>query len=454
MKSVKKKYAALIAGAAISALALTGCAGPSGASNASDASNAKSGAGQTLNVYVGAQSQYATQQQQWFQDISTAFEKQTGAKVNFQLRNSSSELLTKIQTSMVANQGPDIFDVGTTFTPTAYSTGGFVPLTAENWSKVGGKEKFIPASTGMSGPDADNQIGVPWTSIPLTLAYNTEMLAKAGISEPPTTWDELAAQAKKMTGNGNYGIATGYKDGYLPWKFIWAMNRQAGNPTVDGKKARVDDPITLKAIQTYFGWLTKEHIVDPASVGWTSDQAMAAFADGKAAFLPFAASNTIPTLDKSALQGKYKFVQMPTVPPGATSTPSGGLPVSTILGGENLIVAKYSKNQDLAFQLIKFLTDDEQQKIQYSTFGALPVNQSTAAELEKSKPALAAFVKAEESSGATPFTGAWGDIQIALTNVVVQSIPGLASGSVDDSSLKSLLADAQQKAQSALDRAK
>ncbi len=39
-------------------------------------------------------------------------------------------------------------------------------------------------------------------------------------------------------------------------------------------------------------------------------------------------------------------------------------------------------------------------------------------------------------------------------NVVVQTIPDLAKGSVSDSTLKSLLADAQKKAQASLDRAK
>ena len=61
---------------------------------------------------------------------------------------------------------------------------------------------------------------------------------------------------------------------------------------------------------------------------------------------------------------------------------------------------------------------------------------------------------AAKQSVATPFTGAWGTIQLALTNVVVQSIPNLAKGSVPDSQLDGLLADAQTKSQQALDKAK
>ena len=42
---------------------------------------------------------------------------------------------------------------------------------------------------------------------------------------------------------------------------------------------------------------------------------------------------------------------------------------------------------------------------------------------------------------ATPFTGAWSQIQLALVNVVVQSIPDLSKGSVNDADLTALLAE-------------
>lgn len=444
----KTRTAGLIATAAVGALALAGCSAPA------NSNGSTSGAGKTITVYVGANTQYAQAQQQWFKDVSAAFEKQTGAKVAFETYASGNDELTKIQTSVVSNQGPDIYDLGTTFTPTAYSTGAFVKLTAADWKAIGGKSKFIPSTLGISGPDANDQVGIPFASRPFVMAYNTDLLTKAGISAPATTWDGLAAQAKKLTGNGVYGMAVAYKDNYDPWKYIWAMDSQSGNPLVNGKTATIDDATTLKAYQTYFGWLTQDHVVDPASVGWSNNQALAAFASGKAAFFPMTTATSIHTLDSSAVKGKYKYALMPTVPPGATSLPSGGKPVASILSGDNLVVAQYSKTQDLDFKLIKLLTDDAQQKIQYTEFGNLPVNASTASALESSSPALKPIVDASAASYATPFTGAWGDIELGLVNVVVQSIPKLAGGSVSDFSLKSLLAAAQKTAQSSLNRAK
>ena len=446
----RARISGLVVGTAIMALVVAGCSGANTTGGSSNGGGAK-----TITFFTSLNALYPTQQQQWFKDVSAAFQKETGSKVAFETYSTGNQEQLKIETSAVSNQGPDIYDIGTTFTPTADSTGAFVKLSAANWTAIGGKTKFLPSTLGMSGPDASNQIAVPWTSEPYVLAYNTELLAKAGISKPATTWDGLASQAKKLTtGNGVYGIATGYNDPYLPWKFIWAMDRQAGTQLVNGKTANLNNAATLKSYRTYFGWLTQDHVVNPDAVGWDDAQALAAFAGGKAAFYPMTTSIAIKTLDNSKVKGEYKFALMPTVPPGATSTPVGGTPVASILSGENLVVAQYSQNQALDFKLIKFLTDPAQQKLQFDVFGKIPVNQTAANALEGSDPALAPIVAAAAGSYATPFTGAWGDVELALSNVVVQSIPGLAKGTVSDSSVQSLLGAAQKSSQSALNSAK
>jgi multiple sugar transport system substrate-binding protein len=142
---------------------------------------------------------------------------------------------------------------------------------------------------------------------------------------------------------------------------------------------------------------------------------------------------------------------MPTIPPGATATAANGVPATSILSGDNLVVAKYSKNKDLAFQLINMLTSADSQDLYYKTFGELPTNATEAAKLQ-SDPALAAIVDSAGKSHNTPFNGAWSQVQLALVNVVVQSVPNLSKGTVDDAALSQLLAKAQSDAQAALDK--
>ena len=431
------------------ALALTACGSGSASTGSSDGT--VDGKGKTLNVLIAVNSQYPEQQKQWQADIASKFKAQTGAEVKFETFASANDELTRIQTSVVSGQGPDVYGLGTTFTPTAFATKAFVTLSDDDWKKVGGKDRFNPAALGISGPDKDNLAGIPFVSRPFVMAYNKDLLAAAGIDKPATSWDELAEQAKKMTKDGVYGLATGYKDNFDPWKFIWAMAVQAGDPIVDGKNLKLDDPAVKKAYETYFGWLTKDKIVDPASVGWSNSNAVAAFASGKAGYLMMTTSSSIPTLDKSAVAGKYEYALMPTTAPGETSPKGDGANAASILSGDNLVVADYSKQKDLAFAYIKLITSKDEQLNYQKTFGDLPANAEALASL--SDPKLKSIADAAGKSKATPFTGAWGDIQLALLNVTVQSIPDLSSGSLDESALESRIKDSQAKGQASLDRA-
>jgi multiple sugar transport system substrate-binding protein len=185
-------------------------------------------------------------------------------------------------------------------------------------------------------------------------------------------------------------------------------------------------------------------------VGWSNSNAVAAFASGKAGYLMMTTSSSLPTLEKSAVAGKYEYALMPTTPPGESSSKNED--AASILSGDNLVVADYSKQKDLAFAYIKLITSKEEQLNYQKIFGDLPANAEALEELggnAKLKPITDAAAK----SKATPFTGAWGDIQLGLLNVTVQSVPDLAAGKVDSSALEPRLTDSQSKGQASLDRA-
>jgi len=438
----KMRALTALGGAAALIVALGACGGDDGG-----------GDGKTLNVLIGANTQYPKEFQAWQTSISDKFKAQTGATVKFETFATANDELTKIQTSVVSGSGPDVYAVGTTLTPTAYSTGAFVKLGDAEWQKIGGKDKFVPATLGISGPDDSNQVGVPWVSRPFVMAYNTELLKAAGIAKPATTWDELGQQAKQMTKDGQYGLAVAYKDNFDPWKFVWGMSLQAGNPLVDGKTVKLQDPAVRKAFQTYFGWLTTDKVVDPASIGWSNSQAIAEFAKGKTGYVALTSATGAKALDEGAVKDKWSFALLPTVPPGATTRPANGVDAASILSGDNVLVADYSDHKDLAFQFVKLITDQEAQLDYYKAVGNLPANAAALQSLQ-SDPKLGPVAEAAQKSVATPFTGAWADIQLAMTNVVVQTIPDLSAGAVSDAKLDERLATAQKAAQSSLDRAK
>ncbi|MBF4583910.1 ABC transporter substrate-binding protein [Curtobacterium sp. VKM Ac-2865] len=429
---------------ALATLSLQGCAIVNGSGDDPN----------TLRVMMGADTTYPKERKQWQQETAAEFKRTTGADVQWETYSSAQEELTAIQTSVISGQGPDVYAIGTTFTPTAYATGAFVRMGEQQWDAIGGKDQFDPASFGISGPSASKQIGIPFASRPFVMAVNTDLLAQAGITEMPTTWDQLTADAKATTTGDRHGMAIAYADGFDPWKFIWGMSQNAGNTIVDGSKAELDADAVQQAYRTYFDWVTKDGVVDKAAIGWNNAQALAQFTDGKAAFFPMTTTTAINSFKGTAVDGKYEFALLPTVPPGATERPADGIEAASILSGDNFVVADYGTKQDLSFQFIKQLSTKKAQLEYYDLFGNLPTNVDAAAQLAAENPQLKPIIDAGRLSKPTAFTGAWSDIQLALVDVVVQSIPSLKRGEVTDDQLRKRLQDAQRDAQATLDRQK
>lgn len=429
---------------ALAALSLQGCAIVNGSGDDPN----------TLRVMMGADTTYPKQRKQWQQDTAAEFKRTTGADIQWETYSSAQEELTAIQTSVISGQGPDVYAIGTTFTPTAYATGAFVEMGAKQWDAVGGKDQFDPASFGISGPSASKQIGIPFASRPFVMAVNKSLLAKAGITSMPTTWDQLTADAKATTSGDVHGMAIAYADGFDPWKFIWGMSENAGNTLVDGTKAELDGTAVQNAYRTYFDWVTKDGVVDKAAIGWNNAQALAQFTDGKAAFFPMTTTTAINSFAGTKIDGDYEFALLPTVPPGATERPADGIEAASILSGDNFVVADYGRKQDLSFDFIKQVSSKQAQLQYYDLFGNLPTNTAAAKQLADDNPQLKPIIDAGKLSKPTAFTGAWSDIQLALVDVVVQSIPSLKSGEVTDDQLRKRLQDAQKDAQATLDRQK
>ncbi|SDO87828.1 carbohydrate ABC transporter substrate-binding protein, CUT1 family [Nakamurella panacisegetis] len=435
---------AVLAGAS---LLLTGCG--------SKSSSSGSGGGGSLDVFISAQPNYPDQFAAWSKEITAKFKAATGADLTIETYASSSDETTKIQASIVSGTGPDVYQLGTTFTPVAYATKGFTTLTDADWAKIGGRARYYPESLAMSGPDAAHQIGIPVAMRPYAMVYNTDMFKAAGITTPPATWDDLIKVATKLTKNGVYGLAMDYADGFDPWKYIWTLSEQSGGSFVskDLKTAQLTSPKVVAATATYFDFVTKYKVTDTKSVGWKNADAVTAFGSGKAAMIVMSGPGAIPSLDKSSVNGKYAFAPLPDVPVGMTTRPAGASAAQSIVSGDNVAIASYSKNKDLALAYVNLLTGNEMQTAQFNYFGFLPTNKDAFAALAAKNSTLAPFAAAEKGSTPTAFTGAWSDVQNGVTNTVVQSLPSLVKGSYDTGAITALLTKANSAAQSSLDRA-
>ncbi|MFG2937592.1 ABC transporter substrate-binding protein [Streptomyces sp. NPDC048282] len=89
--------------------------------------------------------------------------------------------------------------------------------------------------------------GIPRTGYSMGLIYNRKLFQQAGLDpdQPPTTWDEVRADAKKIAalGNGTVGYADYSAQNQGGWHFTAEMYAQGGDVvSADGKSATVDTP--------------------------------------------------------------------------------------------------------------------------------------------------------------------------------------------------------------------
>jgi multiple sugar transport system substrate-binding protein len=413
-----------------------------------------SGQGQTLHVLIGYNSTYPTQQKQWMQQISSEFSKQTGATVAWDTYSSSNEEQTKLQTSIVSGNGPDIFSFGTTFVPTAQATKGFTVLTSQDWNLVGGENRFFKQQLTMAGSSPSQLISVPWVMRPFAMVYNKDLFQKAGITSPPTTWTQFVQDAQKMTNPsaGVYGAEMDPSDSFDPWKIWWMLAGQMGGNFIspDLKTAQLNSPQAVQAVRFWFDWATTYKIVNPNSMAWKAGDATQAFANGKVGMFIMVTPTLTPTLQKSSVASKYAFAPMPTIPYGMQQRPAGGNADATIVSGDDLAVADYSSVKDLAFKFIGLVTDFQHQEQWTNTFGDLPTNVQAANDLASKNPQTAAFIQAETAASPTPFTGAWGPLEVTLAGVSSKLANNVATNHYDPSQIPPLLNQANQQVQSQL----
>ena len=222
----------------------------------------------------------------------------------------------------------------------------------------------------------NNTIAGKLTSIPFftdagLLYYRTDLLAKYKFSGPPKTWTELDRMATAIQ-KGERGANKDF------WGFVfqgkayegltcdaveWVFSMGGGRILEPGNKVTINNAQTVAALSMVKSWIGR--IAPPGVTSYAEEEARNAFQAGNAAFMrnwPYAYS--LGQSDGSAVKGKI----------GVTVLPNGGgnrLSAAT-LGGWQLMVSSYSKNQKQAAELVKYLTSVELQKDNAVSLSRLP----------------------------------------------------------------------------------
>ncbi|MGZ4316273.1 MAG: ABC transporter substrate-binding protein [Gaiellaceae bacterium] len=253
---------------------------------------------------------------------------------------------------------------------------GWVPEFANNLVPIA---DMIPADLKADLPPSSfstttwngKTYGVVFTLSLLTLFYNTEHFAAAGIKDPPKTWADLKTYVKELTKPGQYGWVLNYgaPEGIGGTASYWmAYLQQAGGKMYgpDGMPVFNDTP-GVDALQLMLD-LYKAG-TDPGSISYVGiNDATNVFTAGKASMMMNWPFTWVPAQDPktSKVVGKVGDAVLPAGPAGSAS----------IDGTDAWTIASTSKNPDLAMKLIEFYLDPAVQKSQAIDTGWLPIRLS------------------------------------------------------------------------------
>jgi trehalose/maltose transport system substrate-binding protein len=204
-------------------------------------------------------------------------------------------------------------------------------------------------------------VAMPWYTDAGVLYYRKDLLEKHG-QQPPTTWQELAEAARKVVaaekkaGNGKLVgfVFQGKAYEGLTCNALEWVDSFGGGTIVDPRgQVTLNNPKAVEAIDFFASLIG--NVAPKGVLSYDEEGARGAFQSGNAVFMrnwPYAwalaNSKDSPVKDK---------VGVMALPKGGADGKSTGT-----LGGWQLGVPKYSKNQALAVDLVKYLTSREEQK--------------------------------------------------------------------------------------------
>ncbi len=260
---------------------------------------------------------------------------------------------------------------------------------------------------------ANNTVGgkllaMPWFTDAGLMYYRKDLLEKYSL-KAPTTWEEMAAAAKKIqdgeraAGNADFqGFVFQGKayEGLTCDAVEWLSSYNGGN-IVDAKgNITVNNPNAVKALKTvasFVGTISPQGVLN-----YAEEEARGVFQNGNAAFMrnwPYAWS--LGNGADSKIKGKI----------GVAALPKGGADGrnAATLGGWQLAVSKYSKNPEAAASLVMHMTSPEVQR-ERAIKGSY-------------NPTIAALYKDKAVLDANPFFGSLFEV---FTNAVPR--PATATG--------------------------
>ncbi|MFS8197789.1 ABC transporter substrate-binding protein [Streptomyces sp. CWNU-52B] len=370
------------------------------------------------------------------------FEEQTGIEVKLEVIPWS-DLLNRILAAATSGQGPDVLNIGNTWSASLQATGALLPWDAQNFEKIGGKDRFVESALGSAGATGSDPAAVPLYSMAYALYYNKKMFEDAGISGPPATWDQLVADGKKISKDGKWALGAEGANLSENIHHVFVLGKQHGADffDADGKPDFTSDG-AVAAVKQYVDLMGKDKVVAPGNAEYAQNQSLQDFAKDKTSMVLWQTAAT--TLKAHGMSDDEWGVAPVPVQSGA---PGADTAVNSMVAGINMAVFKNTDNIDGALKFVKFMTSDAEQKSLNETYGSIPPVKAAQEDPAFNSPALKVIRETLAKSAAPlPQVPNESQFETAVGTAVKELFADAAAGRpATTASVKEKLDEAQQQ---------
>lgn len=342
----------------------------------------------TLTYWASNQGTSLDNDKEVLTPLLAAFTEETGIKVELEAIGWS-DLQTRIQTAVTSGQGPDVVNIGNTWSVSLQATGAFLPFGDTEMEAIGGADKFVEVALETGGEAGSDPTSVPVYGLAYGLYYNKAMFAESGV-EPPTTWEEMVTAAQALTDPAQdqygFGLAAGSYTENNHFAFINGAQNGASVFDDEGNPTFTEDGV-VQGILRYLDLMQTDKVVNPSNAQYDNGSfAMTDFANGKVAMI-LNQNNADATIASNGMTSdEFGVVAFPA-PSDAVSD------VASHVAGINLSIFANTEHPDESLQFVKYMTSPEVQTTLGRPFSALPVLKDAEASFTDNAEEAATFIE-------------------------------------------------------------
>jgi multiple sugar transport system substrate-binding protein len=271
-------------------------------------------------------------------------------------QSNNAELKYTLISKASANRAPDVVRMDIAWVPEFSQSGLLQPLSSyDDFEDV---TQTLQSNTGSAGYYEGAHYSLPVNMNTKVAIFNRALLAKAGLSEPPATFQEVIELARKE----RYLIGIGGLESWSSLPYIYALGGRMTDDSYTRATGYLDGDATVKAVEQLL-LLYKEHLIERTVINGGADN-WEGVKSGK----------VLVTDDGPWFYSVFQGKELARTINATIAVPFP--PVfgpASILGGEDLVIMKGSKSSEQAWIFMKWMINTQSQ-IAMSQTGLIPTN--------------------------------------------------------------------------------